>query len=254
MENNTLTHHGILGMKWGVRRTEAQLARARGSTKGKKDDRKDPRKTAKKKPKAATVETSKKSVKEMSDDELAKAIRRSELEKRYADLNPQKVSAGKKFIDNAVVPAVTNAGRNLLQDFIVKKGKQYLGLDVSDKEEEYIKGLQKQVKKLNLEKQYNKLKSEQDEETTTSSEKKTENTKSSDSDSSSKSDEREKVYTGKVSGTGTSSNASKGRRWANDTVIDAEWRDVTPSEQRATNYAQVGERYVAGLLPEKTRR
>ena len=30
MENNTLVHYGIKGMKWGVRRTEAQLARARG--------------------------------------------------------------------------------------------------------------------------------------------------------------------------------------------------------------------------------
>ena len=30
MENNTLNHYGILGMRWGVRRTKAQLRRARG--------------------------------------------------------------------------------------------------------------------------------------------------------------------------------------------------------------------------------
>lgn len=33
MENNELKHYGILGMKWGVRRTEAQLRRARGPRK-----------------------------------------------------------------------------------------------------------------------------------------------------------------------------------------------------------------------------
>lgn len=31
MELKELYHHGIKGMKWGVRRTEAQLARVRGS-------------------------------------------------------------------------------------------------------------------------------------------------------------------------------------------------------------------------------
>lgn len=30
MVNNELRHHGIKGMKWGIRRSEAQLARARG--------------------------------------------------------------------------------------------------------------------------------------------------------------------------------------------------------------------------------
>ena len=40
MDRNELTHYGILGMKWGVIRTEAQLARARGSTKSEKEQTK----------------------------------------------------------------------------------------------------------------------------------------------------------------------------------------------------------------------
>ena len=112
MNENTnceLYHYGILGQRWGVRRTEAQLARnkssksSNGSKKGEKPD-----------------------IKKMTDDELNSIVRRMELEKRYRDLNPKRVSAGKQLvntvINKTVVPAVTEASKQLLKDYIIKAG------------------------------------------------------------------------------------------------------------------------------------
>lgn len=111
MSNNELLHYGILGMKWGVRRTPAQLARARGE---RTTD------SGGSKPKASSSSSksssSKRSVSEMSDDELRKTVQRLQLEQQYRNLNPQKVSTGKKIVDkilkDVVVPAATEVGRN----------------------------------------------------------------------------------------------------------------------------------------------
>lgn len=110
MENTVLRHHGIKGMKWGVRRTEAQLARVRGSSSSKA--------TSKNK----TETPKKKSVSEMSTDELKAVVTRLNLEKQYRDLNPVQVSAGRKFVDkmlnDVVVPAVSEVAKNTLKTLL----------------------------------------------------------------------------------------------------------------------------------------
>lgn len=84
MEATELYHHGIKGMKWGVRRTEAQLARARGDSSDNNPAKK------------------KKTASEMTDDELNTKIKRLELEKRYTELakavSPPKSTRGKDFV------------------------------------------------------------------------------------------------------------------------------------------------------------
>ena len=119
MKHNELRHYGIKGMKWGVRRTEAQLARARGSsTKSNSSETK--ANTARKK--TSAKETSSKSAKSMTDEELNRAVRRLQLEKQYSDLSPKQVSAGEKFVNTTlnkvVVPAVTEGTKQFLTDYV----------------------------------------------------------------------------------------------------------------------------------------
>ena len=134
-----LVHYGVLGMKWGVRRSPSELARARGERAPKRAKKKTSfffRKTMKKKPVKASAKssskkegTSKKTPGEMMTDELQSAVRRLELEKRYRDLSPKKVSAGRMIVDKVVLPALTESGKNLLKDYTTKLGKQVLGLN-----------------------------------------------------------------------------------------------------------------------------
>ena len=163
MENRgELVHYGILGMKWGVRRTEAQLARARGQTKSEKESSSGSKSNSGQATKAPVKKSSssstskKKSISEMSDDELNHAVRRLQLEKQYRDLNPQKVSAGKKFVNDVILPAVKDTGRNVLRDYTNKKLRELLKLDDKDS----LEKLKKEVQKLTLEKSYENLKRE----------------------------------------------------------------------------------------------
>lgn len=173
MENNELQHHGVKGQKWGVRRYQnpdgslKSAGRKRygvGETVKRKYFTKKPA-TAKGSSKKSTDEKKteeqvkkKKSISEMSDAELANAVRRSQLEAQYRQLNPQKVSAGKQFMSKmmseAVVPAAVSSGRRFLEktlnDMIDKK--------FGDGAEDTIAGLKKTYEKLDLENRIDRLK------------------------------------------------------------------------------------------------
>lgn len=95
---NYLVHYGVLGMKWGRRKSKAnkfsQSSSKRTTTIS------STKKKAKKKVK----------IKELSDADLQKKINRLQMEKRYRDLKKDEISAGRKMVGEILKKVGTNAG------------------------------------------------------------------------------------------------------------------------------------------------
>lgn len=145
-------------MKWGVRKAPTRSSVSNKKSLKKQNNstfrnllKKNTNRTIVKKPVAKKQKN--KSVNEMSDDELRKAINRIELEKRYSSLNPKQVSKGRKIVskvmNDVIVPSIENAGKQALTEYASKTLKKQLGLNDSDT----TKSLQKEVSNMNLRKQ-----------------------------------------------------------------------------------------------------
>lgn len=161
-ETDEMTHHGIKGMRWGVRRTPAQLGHKTSPKKKRTPSKlelayKEHR--ARKKEVKANKKLMKKDISDMTDDELMTAIRRKQIENQYEALHPQKASVGKRFVgalgSNVIAPAATAAGKRFLENALNKLGDNLLK-DAIDPDS--IEALTKQRDKLKLKDEIDRMK------------------------------------------------------------------------------------------------
>ena len=146
MQGEYIKHHGVKGMKWGIRRTDAQLGKGGGRPQGPKpqktaDDYKKMKKSVdtansyvesgKKAKKAYDTKQSNKQIKEdlskMSDKELQQIVNRLNMEERYtAVMNSRQTASGKDRVNRMLDTAGTALaiGSSVLSIMIAMKELQ----------------------------------------------------------------------------------------------------------------------------------
>ena len=112
--NNELYHHGIKGMKWGVRRTAAQLGHDTGKidlqkTKKKVDaagtivnETRNINNTASKKVQKKAQKQKLSEAKTMSDQELRERVNRLNMEQQYVRMSTEQINAGRSNVSSVL--------------------------------------------------------------------------------------------------------------------------------------------------------
>lgn len=110
--NNELYHHGIKGMKWGIRRTDAQLGHEPvdlQKTKKKVDaagtivnETRNINNTASKKVQKKAQKQKLSEAKTMSDQELRERVNRLNMEQQYVRMSTEQINAGRSNVSSVL--------------------------------------------------------------------------------------------------------------------------------------------------------
>lgn len=129
--NNELQHHGVLGMKWGVRR---QQNKSRSSSRSSK-------RSAISEDASTAYQLKKKRVSEMSNAELRKLNERQQLERTYASMNPSTLKKAMKIISTVTVTTGTFLTAYSNSEKLVKGGKTVANRIVDSIGDWVVKGI-----------------------------------------------------------------------------------------------------------------
>lgn len=138
--NNELYHHGIKGMRWGIRRyqnPDGSLTPAGKKRLQQLDSEREALVGKKSSSSSSSTPEKKKTINDLSDDEIQKLSTRQQNIKNYLEatsridtLTPKEVSKGRKFVEyvgeKIIIPSATDAAKNFVTKFLNAKGDELL--------------------------------------------------------------------------------------------------------------------------------